>query len=100
MVYESTGVLYEQSWYDLNGAVGKGVLMRYLAPWVVPQGKYQKFIGANALAATTKPDADGYFRFSWANVPGRSIPGGYPILQQLTRQCAGQDAYNSYLLVS
>ena len=100
MVYESTGVLYEQSWYDLNGAVGKGVLMRYLAPWVAPQGKYQKFIGDNALAATTKPDADGYFRFSWANVPGRSIPGGYPILQQLTRQCAGQDAYNSYLLVS
>jgi hypothetical protein len=96
MVWANTGVLYEQSWYDLNGAVGKGVLMRYLAPWAA---KYQKFIGDNAFAATTT-ESDGYFRFSWANVPGRSITGkGNPLLKQLTRQCAGQDAFNSYLLV-
>jgi hypothetical protein len=103
MVWEDTGVLYEQSWYDLNGAVGKGVLMPYLAPWIVSRGvanSDRKFVGDNALAATTKPEADGYFRFSWANVPGRSITGdGNPILKQLTRQCAGQDAFNSYLLV-
>jgi hypothetical protein len=103
MVYQNTGVLYEQSWFDLNGAVGKGALMRYLGAWVMERGIlnfYQKFIGDNALAATTNPDSDGYFRFSWANA-GRTITTeGYPLLKQLTRQCAGQDAYNAYLLVS
>jgi hypothetical protein len=103
MVYQNTGVLYEQSWYDLNGAVGKGALMRYLGAWAADRGilnSYQKFIGDNALAATTNPDSDGYFRFSWANA-GRSITTvGYPLLKQLTRQCAGQDVYNAYLLVS
>ncbi len=103
MVYDNTGVLYEQSWYDLNGAVGKGVLMRYLGAWVMYRGMVsadQKFIGDNALAATAKAEPDGYFRFSWANVPGRSISTpGYPLLKQLTRQCAGQDAFNAYLLI-
>jgi hypothetical protein len=52
------------------------------------------------VAATNNPDADGYFRFSWA-IPGRSIQtDNYPTLKQLTRQCAGQDAYNAYLLVA
>jgi hypothetical protein len=103
MVYQNTGVLYEQSWYDLNGAVGKGALMRYLGAWVTFRGTlnfYQKFIGDNALAATTNPDPDGYFRFNWANA-GRTITtDGYLLLKQLTRQCAGQDAYNAYLLIS
>lgn len=103
MVYKDTGIVYEQSWYDLNGAVGKGVLMRYLAPWVVSQGLkdgYKKFIGDNAIAATTNPESDGYFRFSWADA-GRSITdSGYTTLKQLTRQGAGQDAYNAWLLTS
>jgi hypothetical protein len=104
MVYKDTGVLYEPDWYDLNGAVGKGTLMRYLVAWVESQGLvnfYKKFIDDNAVAATTVPEPDGYYRFSWANVPGRSIQdGGNPILKQLTRQCAGQDAFNAYLLVA
>jgi hypothetical protein len=103
MVYENTGILYEQSWYDLNGAVGKGVLIRYLVAWLHSEGAvylHSKFIGDNALAATTGPGSDDkYFRFSWANA-GRSITTpGFKLLNQLTRQCSGQDAYNAYLLV-
>jgi len=103
MVYNNTGVLYEQSWNDLNGAVGKGALMRYFAAWVSQRGivsSDRRFIGDNALAATTPLDSDGFFRYSWANA-GRVIdaPDTLCKLKQLTRQCAGQDAYNAYLLI-
>ena len=102
MVYQNKGVLYEQSWNDLNGAVGKGVLMRYFGAWVSQRGivsSDRKFIGDNALAATTNPEKDGYFRYSWANA-GRTITtDGFDTLKQLTRQCAGQDAYNAFLLI-
>ncbi len=103
MVYKDTGILYEPEWIDPNGAVGKGVLMRYLGAWLQSQGTLNSrkgFIIANALKATTTPAGEEYFPFSWA-IPGVEISGGgYDLIKQLTQQCAGQDAYNAYLLVA
>lgn len=105
MVYQNSGVLWEQSWYDLNGAVGKGALMRYLGAWLQSQGlvsSNKRFISDNASAATGSTESDGCFPFAWAaNDPNNSISGptGYVTLKELTRQTAGQDAYNAFLLI-
>lgn len=106
MVYQNTGVLWEPQWYDLNGAVGKGALMRYLGAWLQSQGTVsgaKKFIGDNASAATGSTKPGDCFPFAWApNDPNNKIdaPDSDKTLKELTRQTAGQDAYNAYLLVS
>jgi hypothetical protein len=81
--------------FDLNGSVGKGVVMRYLgAYW----GKRYGFIENNAAAVVHAPLKDGYFADSWVEDPNEQINSDLTNLSYLTRQCSGQDAMNAWLL--
>lgn len=82
--------------YDLNGSVGKGVLMRYLAAFLE---KRDGFIDVNAAAVARTLPEDGYFAVSWVDDPDETMNDeGCTELGYLTRQCSGQDAMNASLL--
>jgi hypothetical protein len=82
--------------FDLNGSVGKGVLMRYLSAYW--QKRYA-FIENNAEAVARSLPGDGYFANSWIPDPNEQMQdGGNTDLGHLTRQCSGQDAMNAWLL--
>jgi Glycosyl hydrolase family 76 len=82
--------------FDLNGSVGKGVLMRYLAAFL---GKRDGLIADNAASVSYTLQQDGYFAVSWVDDPEEKMQdGGNRELGYLTRQCSGQDAMNAWLL--
>src|SRR5690606_10366728 len=91
-------VLYEPEWRDLNGATGKGVLMRYLTSWLHYRGQlreYAEFIRDNAHAVSTAESEDEYVAMSWAGVADERVTTeSYPRTGKLTRQCSGMDAQN------
>jgi len=105
MVWKDTEVLHEaqpqsnsdDQWrYDLNGSVGKGVLMRYLAAFL---GKRCPLIDVNAAAVSRTLQEDGYFAVSWVGDSKETMNNcGCTNLGYLTRQCSGQDAMNASLL--
>lgn len=96
-------VLYEPTWRDLNGATGKGVLMRHLAGWLHYRGQlrdHAQFIRDNAHAVSTAPSEDEYVAMSWAAASEERVdPNDYPLTDALTRQCSGMDAQNALLLL-
>jgi Glycosyl hydrolase family 76 len=96
-------VLFEPSWRDLNGATGKGVLMRYLVGWLHYRGQlgnHAQFIRDNANAVATTPSTDEYAAMSWAgDINERISANSYPKTDALTRQCSGMDAQNALLLL-
>lgn len=82
--------------FDLNGSVGKGVVMRYLSAYWL---KRYPFIEANAEAVARSLPGDGFFANSWIPDPNEKMNYGTNIdLSHLTRQCSGQDAMNAWLL--
>lgn len=85
------------SWrHDLNGCVGKGVVMRYFGAYL---GKQNLFVGANAAAVANTLQQDGTFANSWVGDPEETMNNnGQPNLGVLTRQFSGQDAMNAALL--
>jgi len=82
--------------FDLNGSVGKGVLMRYVAAYLE---KRDHFVNFNAAAVTNTLQKDGTFANSWVGDPEEKMnDDGCPNLGVLTRQCSGQNAMNASLL--
>ncbi len=97
-------ILYEPLWRDLNGATGKGVLVRYLTQWLHYRGQlasHAQFVRDNARAVATAPSSDEFAPMSWVGAPDEQVADadGYPRLAALTRQCSALDAHNALLLV-
>jgi hypothetical protein len=81
--------------FDLNGSVGKGVLIRYLGAYLL---KRDGFIEQNA-DAVVRGSPHEYFANSWVADSSEVMnDDGCTYLGYLTRQCSGQDAMNAWLL--